>query len=225
MSETTLNLPQSVFVPVIRGKDGEPEAVKATNPEGKQVPIAFTTAEFLQAFAKATGLDKAKGLECLSMDTAALLDQLAAHHEPELCVDAMQESETTLSYTKNGATSRQFLPHGTLMEVRPSSVALPERYLEDLKRVADSLPTVETIWFMEMALRKEGAEGEPEVRPLLVLRQSVPEGHEQFQDAFMEMGDQWCENLPRGMAIDMLPDHAQPVSGLLRNEFIVYKRN
>jgi len=224
MSEAALNLPESLFVPMIRGDDGEPEAIKAVNPEGKQMPIAFTKAEFLQHFARVTGLDKTKGLECVSVETADLLDQLAAHHEPQLCVDAMQETEATLSYTKNGATSRQFLPHGTLMEVRPASFTLPERYMEDLKRVADSLPTVVAVWLMEMALRKEGVEGEPELRPLLVLKQNVPEGHEQFQDAFMEMGDQWCETLPRGMAVDMLPDHAQPVAGLLRDEFLVYKR-
>ena len=224
MTEASLNLPESLFVPVVRTKGGEPEAVKAVNPEGKQMPIAFTKADYLRHFARATGLDKTQGFECISIDTSELLDQLAANHEPQVCIDAMQESEATLIYTKNGATSRQFLPHGTLMEVRPPSFTLPERYIEALKRVAASLPTVEAVWFMEMALRKEGEQGDPELRPLLVLRQNVPEGHELFQDAFMEMGDQWCETLPRGMAVDMLPDHAQPVSGLLRDEFMVYKR-
>lgn len=224
MTEAALNLPQSLFVPVIRAKDGGQEALKAVNPEGKQMPIAFTKVEYLQHFARVTGMDKAPGLEYAIIGTAALLDELAAAHEPQLCVDPMQESEATLSYTKNGATSRQFLPHGTLMEVRPPSFTLPERYIEDLKRVAATLPTVEAVWFMEMALRKEGDTGDPELRPLLVLRQNVPEGHELFQDAFMEMGDQWCETLPRGMAVDMLPDHAQPVVGLLRDEYLVFKR-
>jgi hypothetical protein len=82
MSEAALNLPESLFVPMIRGDDGEPEAIKAVNPEGKQMPIAFTKAEYLQHFARVTGLDKTKGLECVSVDTADLLDQLAAHHEP-----------------------------------------------------------------------------------------------------------------------------------------------
>jgi hypothetical protein len=225
MSGSPLNLPRTLFVPVLRGKGGQPEAVKAVNPEGKQLPIAFTSAEFLKAFAGATGLDKAPGLECLSVDTAELLDQLAAHHEPELCVDAMQPSETTLNYTKNGAVSRQYLPHGTLMDVRPAAFTLPEPHLEELRRVARSIPTVEAVWLMEMALRPEGKEGDPEVRPLLVMKQSVPEGHPDFQDAFMEMGDQWCENLPRGLAVDMLPDHAQPVLGLLRDELLVFRRS
>ena len=228
MSEPqTINLPDKVFVPVVRkkAKEGEVlEAVKAVNPEGKNIPIAFTKADFLRHFAQVTGMDKMEAMKCIEMPTSTLLDQLAAHHEPEVCIDPMQENETTLSYQKEGAVSRQYLPHGALMEVRPASFALPETYIDELRRVAEALPTVEAVWLMEMSIKNEGQEGEPETRPLLVLRQSIPEGHADFQEAFMEMGDRWCENLPRGIAIDMLPDHAQPVAGQLRQEFLVWSR-
>lgn len=228
MSEPkVVNLPEKVFVPVVRkqGKQGDVvEAVKAVNPEGKQIPVAFTKPEYLRQFADATGMSKMSEVKCMEMPTAALLDQLASHHEPEVCIDPMQESEATLSYKKEGAVSRQYLPHGALMDVKAPSFSLPENHLQDLRRVAEELPTIEALWLMEMAIRNEGQEGEPETRPLLVLKQSVPEGHELFQDAFMEMGDRWCETLPRGIAVDMLPDHALPVAGKLSDQFLVYQR-
>jgi hypothetical protein len=149
---------------------------------------------------------------------------LEAGHEPQVCIDPMQECETTLSYNREGAVSRQYLPHGSLMEVRQPGFTLPPEYETELRRVAQSLPTVEAIWLMEMCVRPEKAEAEPEWRPLLVLRQSIPEGHPDFQDAFMEMGDRWCDSLPRGIAVDMLPDHARPVEGKLDNRFLLYRR-
>ncbi|MCC6572266.1 MAG: hypothetical protein IT462_00625 [Planctomycetes bacterium] len=219
------NLPEVLYVPAL----GDPEhfeAVKATGPDGKSLPVAFTTAEYLDHFARATGMD-ARGVRAVRLATGQLLDDLVASQEPEICIDPMQPSETLLSYNKTGAVRRAQLPHGSIIEVREPGAAMPGEYVKLLCEVAESLPTVEEVWLMEMRVKPErpAAGAEDEVRPLLVVRQSVPEEHEAFHDTFMEFGDRWCENLPRGIAVDMLPEFAQPVAGSLRESCRVYSRS
>lgn len=226
MPQTTTDLPSVLFVPALEPTPGAaPEAIKATNPEGKTLPIAFTNVEGLHRFAAATRLDPAR-LRLLEVKAEELLEQLVAAGEPEVCIDPMSERETLLSYNRAGAVRRAQLPHGAMLEVRPASFALPAEYLELLRDVASHLITVEAVWMMEMEIKKEGVTStdDKEIRPLLVLRQNVPESDPAFHDAFMELGDRWCESLPRGVAVDMLPDFAQPLAGTLPDACLVYRR-
>lgn len=220
-----VDLPEILYVPAL-ADGGNLEAVKATSPDGKSMPIAFTTVAFLEKFAGAMGLDAGR-MKAIKVGTGQLLDDLIASQEPELCVDPLQPTETRLSYNKSGAVRRAVLPHGSTMEVRPTPVPMPQEFLQLLREVAESLPVVEAVWLMEMAIKPEQQDGGPEaeLRPLLVVRQTVPEEHEAFHDTFMEFGDRWCEKLPRGVAVDMLPDFAQPVAGSLVDACRVYSRS
>lgn len=225
MPHTITDLPSVLFVPALKPAPGAaPEAIKATNPEGKTLPIAFTSADELQRFAVVTRLDLTR-LRLLEVKAEELLEQLVAAGEPEVCIDPMTERETLLSYNRAGAVRRAQLPHGAMLEVRPASFALPAEYLDLLRTVASQLPTVEAVWLMELEIKKEGAAAsdDKEIRPLLVLRQNVPESDPAFHDAFMELGDRWCESLPRGVAVDMLPDFAQPLAGALPDACQVYR--
>lgn len=220
-----IDLPETLLLPVAEEKDGSVELLKATHPDGRTMPIAFTSLEALRNFALATGMaSDGKELQHLEIPARSLLDQLIAADEPEICIDPMQENETILQYNRRGAVSRQVMEDGASMEVRKPETPLPDKYLEQLREVAVALPTVEAIWLMELEVRPAEADAEVTRRPLLVVRQSVGEDDDAFHEAFMELGDRWCETLPRGIGVDMLPHDAPPVKEHLEVSCLVYER-
>jgi hypothetical protein len=221
-----VNLPESLFVPVssaVAGRDnGGIEAIKAVGPGGVPVAVAFTARTHLDAFAGLVGLS-AGAFGVMEIPTADLLAQLADAAEPELCVDPGTADERHLHYTAPSVIARRHLPHGSGFEVRPPTVGLPVQFLDSLKKVAAGLPQIEDVWMLELAL--SGQEGEPDsVRPLVVVRQSLERENEMFDEAFMELGNQWCETLPRGIAVDMLPHDAPPVADKLDAACRLYNR-
>jgi len=219
-------IPEKLFVParVENGPDGGIEMVKASGPDGRVLPIAFTSLDYLKHFAGETGLDKAEPpVGHVEIATEELFSQLVSAGEPELCIDAMQECEQFLSYSRRGAVSRQTLDDGSSMEVREPSEPFEAEALAQLCQVAYFLPTIETIWLLELVVTDaKGNESPP--RPLLVVKQNVEEESDAFHSAFMELGDQWCEQLQRGTAIDMLPHDAPPVKDQLKDTLVVYRR-
>ncbi|MCF6227578.1 MAG: hypothetical protein L3J82_02785 [Planctomycetes bacterium] len=221
----SIDLPEKLFVPAINTA-ATPEAVKATSPEGLSVPIAFTKLEYLQFFAKETGLDKHEpSVGHIEIATGEFLNQLAEEGEPELVVDALQKGETKLSYDKSGTVSQQIPEENAAYEVNEPTVPLEDEHIERLKKVATSLPHVLNVWLLEMTIRDKDDEDKiPVPRPLLVVEQDIEQDHEEYQDTWMELGDQWCEHLPRGTAVDMLPHHAGPVTDYLKDEVKVYSR-
>ena len=222
-----IDLPEKLFVPLaeLPAKNEPPSLLKATSPDGRSMAIAFTKLEYLEHFSKETGHTGKNGrLPHIVMPTSALLDELTEAGEPDICVNPLQEDEAILSYNRRGALSRQTLEHGEVMEVHEPPEALPADHLQKLVEVAEALPTVEQIWLMELQIKKHGSDKVEDARPLLVVKQRLAEGDDEFSEAFMELGDRWCELLPRGSAVDMLPHTAPPVAGQLADKYSVYKR-
>lgn len=224
----SIDLPEKLFVPAFKKpKEGDVySVVKATSPEGLSVPIAFTTLENLQFFAKETGLDKHEpAVGHVEIPAGEFLNQLAEEGEPEVIVDALQKSETKLSYDKNGTVSPQIPDENAEYEVNAPKVPLEQEHIERLKNVAKTLPHVLTIWLLEITISdKDDKDRIPVPRPLLVVEQDINDDNEEYQDTWMELGDQWCELLPRGTAVDMLPNHAPPVVDKLSKEVLVYTK-
>ncbi|MCC6465136.1 MAG: hypothetical protein IT463_07340 [Planctomycetes bacterium] len=224
-----VDLPAKLFVPALSDHTqpgGGIQLVRATNPEGTNVPIAFTRMEYLQHFARATGMDKHNPpIGHVVLPTNELLEQLAVAGEPEVVIDPMQESEARLSYQANGVLARQQVDDAVFEIAKPAS-NLADEHLEQLRKVAKSLPHVVRVWLMQITVvekDKEGAEA-PAPRPLLVVEQDIGPDHDEYDESFMELGDQWCEGLPRGTAVDMLPHDAPPVKDNLLVECVVYTR-
>jgi hypothetical protein len=225
----TVNLPEILFVPALRKADSDAsgfELLKAVSPEGVSVPIAFTKLEFLRHFAEATGLSGHQPpIGHVQIPAGTLLQQLAESGEPEVCIDPLQESEARLSYTNNGVLSQQIAEENAVFEIETPKVPLDEQHVERLRKVAASLPHVQRVWLMEMAIRDSADDNKlPIPRPLLVVEQDIDEKHDEFQDTWMELGDQWCEHLPRGTAVNMLPHNAPPVKDRLVDSCVVYSR-
>ncbi|MHC4841172.1 MAG: hypothetical protein ACYTDT_09490 [Planctomycetota bacterium] len=222
----SINLPETLFVPAFDKAEGSTaiSMVKATSPEGLSVPIAFTKLEYLQHFAKETGLDKHEpSVGHLQIASGQFLQQLAEEGEPEVVVDALQECETKLSYQNNGTVSQQIPEENAEYEVTAPKVPLDDEHIVRLQKVAESLPHVTNVWLLEISIKdKEDPDKIPVPRPLLVVEQDITEENEEFQDTWMELGDQWCEHLPRGTAVDMLPHNAPPVVDHLSDELKVY---
>lgn len=222
-----VNLPATLFAPALKraeDKDAPIQMMKATSPDGVSVPIAFTKLEYLQHFAEATGLSKMEPpVGHVEVASGVLLQQLAESGEPEIYIDPLQECETRLSYANNGVLSRQVAADDAVFEIHKPKVPLEPSHIELLRKVAASLPHVKRVWLMELSIRDKDDDNKiPIPRPLLVVEQDIGEDHEEYQDTWMELGDQWCENLPRGTAVDMLPHNAQPVAEHLVDECLVY---
>lgn len=226
----TVNLPEVLYAPALdkqgEGDDTSYSLMKATSPEGVAVPIVFTKLEFLQHFAKQTGMDKHEpGVGHVQVPTGTFLQQLAESGEPEVYVDPMQENEVRLSYQNNGVLSRQVAEENAAFEIQKPKVPLEPEHIERLRKVAANLAHVERVWLMELKIIDTTNENKLSIpRPLLVVQQDIGEENEDYQDTWMELGDQWCEHLPRGTAVDMLPHNAPPVQDHLDDECLVYTR-
>ncbi|MCK6439894.1 MAG: hypothetical protein L6Q71_06800 [Planctomycetes bacterium] len=225
-----LNLPATLYVPA-RVRIDDPsgrdvEAIKAANPEGELVAIAFTNLDALEHFLTVLGLkDKDPSIIAMKVDASHLLEQLASAHEPKLHIDPLQDSESVLHYERQGVVSRHTSPTGAAVEVKPLGFLLPEPFLKTLGSVAESLSSVDVIWCLESTIKDAAtAEGEPSTRLLLAVKQSIGSDDPLFDAAFMELGDRWCELLPPGIAVDMLPHDAAPLEGKLPDQCIVYQR-
>ena len=223
----TVNLPETLFAPALARAEGEVsnyQLMKATSPEGVSVPVVFTKLEYLQHFAEATGLSKHEPpVGHVQVPSGTLLQQLAESGEPEVYVDPLQECETKLSYNGNGVLSKQIAEENAVFEIHKPKVPLDEKFVELLRKVAASLPHIQRVWLMELTISDAEDENKiPIPRPLLVVEQDIDEKHDDYQDTWMELGDQWCEHLPRGTAVDMLPHDAPPVRDHLVDECIVY---
>lgn len=225
----TVNLPEQLYVmtatggDVREGHDATIEAIKAVGPGGVPVAVAFTARNHLDAFAGMVGLPSG-AYDVMEVPTTDLLAQLADAAEPELCVDPGTPSEHHLHYSAPSVIARKADPHGDGFEIRQPSVGLPSEHLDSLRKVAAGLPQIEEVWMLEVAIA--ASNGSPEsVRPLVVVRQSLGRENELFDDAFMELGNQWCETLPRGIAVDMLPHDAPPVEGRLDAACRLYNRS
>lgn len=225
----TVNLPETLYAPALDKEDSANarySLMKATSPEGVAVPIVFTRLEFLQHFAEQTGLDKHEPpVGHVQVPTGTFLQQLAESGEPEVYVDPMQESETRLSYQNNGVLSRQVAEENAVFEIQRPKVPMETEHVARLRKVAGGLPHIRRVWLMELKIiDKEDQDKLHIPRPLLVVEQDIGEEHPDYQDTWMELGDQWCEHLPRGTAVDMLPHDAPPVTGHLVDECVIYTR-
>jgi len=224
-----VNLPSELLVPVAIGArdtpraEGDPiDALKAIGPEGVPVAVAFTTQAALAHFAKLVGL-KQGSYTAIPVSSEDLLAQLAEASETELCVDPASPTERMLRYSEPNVVTRATQPHGDDFHIGPPAAGLPEDHRESLRATAASLPFIEEVWLLEVTSGGSRM-GPPSSRPLVVVRQSIPRHHEQFDNAFMELGNRWCETLPRGIAVDMLPHDAPPLDGRLDDECRLYKR-
>ena len=226
---TTVNLPEVLFAPAMTEGEGESvtyNLLKATSPEGISTPIVFTKLEYLQYFAKETGLDQHKpAIGHIQIQAGALLQQLAETGEPEVFVDPMQESETKLSYQSNGVLTRQIADTDAVFEIQKPEEEFDSEMVDKLRNVAANLPHVIRVWMMELKITDSTDDDKtPVPRPLLVVEQDIDEEHDEYQDTWMELGDQWCEGLPRGTAVDMLPHNAPPVQNHLNDDCLVFER-
>ncbi|MCA8939245.1 MAG: enhanced serine sensitivity protein SseB C-terminal domain-containing protein [Planctomycetes bacterium] len=220
MSTKSIDLPE-VLVLIARREEpnGKLAFIKPRSPEGKDLAVAFTDQSKAQHFVVQTSLRDAS-LSLVELGTGEVLEGLLASGEVDICINPLDESETYLRYDEPNAIERRGKPDDDAVEVCRPKEELEPALLRTLSRVATEIPVIERIWHLEINER----DAKSSARTLLVLGFVQGTSQDSIDQTFMTLGIDWCETLPRGMAVDMMPLEAVPAGANVTELKPIYQR-
>lgn len=207
MDTNTIDLPeQLILIAAPDPKSGKLAFIKPRSPKGKDTPIAFTDTAKAQHFVIAANIVELKP-QLVEIPTDEVLEGLLTSGEADLCVNPMDATEAYLHYDLPNSIERREAPRPDAVEVCAATEPLAPSLIASLRKVARQMPVVEKIWQLEI---RDTTTTEP-MRTLLAVKLIDGATQDDHDQTFMILGVDWCEELPRGMAVDMMPLSATPV--------------